>query len=72
LSDIKFAVILCLFLCRDRYLGNGDSDRREFLHDDRAIIFSPFGGDITKMWGQERGLGGPFLASQTPVFAIRL
>jgi len=34
-------------------------------------IFSPFGGDNFRghqMRGQERGLGGPFLASQTPIF----
>jgi len=35
------------------------------------IVLFPFGGDIFRgheMWGQERGSGGPFLASQTPIF----
>jgi len=38
----------------------------------RQIFFSPFGGNIFRghqMWGQEMGLGGPFLASLTPIFA---
>jgi len=36
-------------------------------------IFSPFSGDIFrghKIWGQERGSDGPFLVSQTLIFAI--
>ena len=48
----------------DRYLGDNATDRREVLRD---------GDDIFRcllMWDQERGSGGPFLASQTPIFAI--
>jgi len=72
LLDIKSAVILffsvslSFFLYRSTYLGNGDSDRREFLHNGTAIIRThllPFGGNIFRghqMQGQERGAGGPF------------
>jgi len=37
------------------------------------ICLFPFGGisfRVLQMWGQERGLGWPFLFSQTPLFAI--
>jgi len=37
LSDIKSAVILSVFLSGDRYLGNGATNRREMLHDGRAM-----------------------------------
>ena len=38
LSDIKSAVFLCisLYLSGYRYLGDGDTDRREILHDGRV------------------------------------
>jgi len=55
---------------------DGDTDRREILHDGRAIIrtgLSPFGGDIFighQLRGQERGSGGQFWASQIPIFAF--
>jgi len=46
LSDIKSAVGLALvFLSRDKYLGDGDTDRSGSLHDGRAMsrtMFFPF------------------------------
>jgi len=36
-------------------------------------VFSPSGGDIFRglqMWSQKKASGGPFLASQTPIFGI--
>ena len=43
------SVIMCASLSGDRYLGAGDTDRREILHNFRAVSRTellPFGGDI--------------------------
>jgi len=54
------------------YLG----DHRQSLHDGQLCpprtILSQFAGDISRvqqMWGQDSGLGRPFL-TQTPIVAI--
>ena len=67
----KSAVILSFcasfFLCHSIYLGRDAVDRRESRAVIRTGQFSPFGSDTFtghQMWGQERGSGGPFLASQ--------
>jgi len=63
---------VCIFWSGYRYLGGGDTDRRESLHVKlRPGTFSPFRCDIfVGHRGQERDSSEPFLASQTPIIAI--
>ena len=81
-ATMRFVVsLMCLyFLYGSGYLGEGNTDQRESLHDGTEMCsrtnFSSYGGD-RYLYGSpngesRKGLGGPFLASQTPIFAIWL
>ena len=67
--DIKFTMHFFASFPADRYLSSGATDCHEIWHNNRTmstpLFFSGF-----QMWGQEKGSGGPFLASQTPIFPI--
>jgi len=68
--------MVCLYLLYNLgYLGDGDADGVKLftvVEQCPRTSFSRFGGDIFRghqIPSQERGSDGPFLASQTPIFA---
>ena len=71
-----YHLLLICFTFHDRYLGDSDTDRRESLHDGTAVSQTMF---CLFQWRYLQGSpnaesktasGGPFLTSQTPIFAI--
>ena len=43
------AILVGIYVSGERYLGSGNTDRHESLHDGRSVIWKellPFGGDI--------------------------
>ena len=56
------SLYLCLYVSGNRFLDGGVSDRRESLHDDRAVILTKL---LPFWWRELKGRGVDFMAYKT-------